>query len=153
MKNCFFIGHRDTPQEVYPILLQTIQHLILTEGVTDFYVGNYGAFDRMVVRAVRECKQHHNITLTALIPYHPTERPITISEGVNGTFYPPGMEYIPRKFAIVKANQYMVDHVDHLVAYAWHPASNARNLLEYAKRRAATGALQIWNIYEIITMK
>jgi hypothetical protein len=27
----------------------------------------------------------------------------------------------------------MVDHVDYLIAYAWHPASNAQKLVEYAK--------------------
>ena len=29
----------------------------------------------------------------------------------------------------------MVDHVDYLIAYAWHPASNARELAEYAAKR------------------
>lgn len=29
----------------------------------------------------------------------------------------------------------MVDHVDYLIAYAWHPASNARNMVEYAQKR------------------
>jgi hypothetical protein len=28
----------------------------------------------------------------------------------------------------------MVDHVDYLIAYAWHPVSNARKLVEYAKK-------------------
>ena len=56
-------------------------------------------------------------------------------EGFDGTFYPPGMESVPRKAAIVRANRYVVDHVDYLIAYVWHPASNARELVEYAKRR------------------
>ena len=30
---------------------------------------------------------------------------------------------------------YMVDHVDYLIAYAWHPASNARELVEYAHNK------------------
>lgn len=50
-----------------------------------------------------------------------------------GTYYPPNMERVPRRVAIVRANRYMVDHVDYLIAYAWHPASNARELVEYAK--------------------
>ena len=70
-----------------------------------------------------------------LIPYHPAERPINPKKGFDNTFYPPGMENVPRKLAIVRANRYMVDHVDYLIAYAWHPASNARDLVEYAQKR------------------
>ena len=44
------------------------------------------------------------------------------------------MEDVPRKLAIVRANRYMVDYADFLIAYAWHPASNARELVEYAKK-------------------
>ena len=29
----------------------------------------------------------------------------------------------------------MVDHVNYLIAYAWHPASNARDLVEYAQKK------------------
>jgi hypothetical protein len=45
------------------------------------------------------------------------------------------MEKVPRRFAIPHANRYMVDHSDYLIAYAWHPASNARNLVDYAMRK------------------
>ena len=48
-----------------------------------------------------------------------------------------------RKAAIIRANRYVVDHVDYLIAYAWHPASNARELVEYAKRRVKKGSLFI----------
>ena len=61
----------------------------------------------------------------------------------GSTFYPPGMESVPRKVAIVRANRYVVDHVDYLISYAWHPASNARELVEYAKRREKKGSLFI----------
>ena len=54
-------------------------------------------------------------------------------KGFDGTYYPPDMERVPRRVALVRANRYMVDHVDYLIAYAWHPASNAQELVEYAK--------------------
>ena len=105
-------------------------------GVTEFIVGNYGGFDHMAAKAVIAAKERHpGITLSMLIPYHPTERPIETPQGFDNTFYPPGMEKTPRRLAIVRANRYMVDHVDHLIAYAWHPASNARELAEYAAKR------------------
>ena len=74
-------------------------------------------------------------TLTLLLPYHPFDRPIQTPKGFDGTFYPPGMETVPKKAAIVQANRYMVDTCDFLIAYVWHPASNALELTEYAQRK------------------
>ena len=81
-----------------------------------------------------------------LLPYHPYDCPIPVPEGFDGTFYPPGMEAVPRRFAIVRANRYMVDHSTHLIACAWHPASNARNLVEYAQAKAKKGAIRVENL-------
>ena len=52
MGSCFFIGHRETPDQVYPALLETIEHHITEYGVAEFVVGQYGNFDRLVIRAV-----------------------------------------------------------------------------------------------------
>ena len=136
MKSCFLIGHREASSEMLPALRQAIEQHILEYGVTEFIVGHYGAFDRMAAKAVADAKaQHPEITLSMLIPYHPAERSIELPSGFDNTFYPPGMEKVPRRLAIVRANRYMVDHVDYLIAYVWHPASNARDLVEYARKR------------------
>lgn len=136
MKSCFFIGHRETSIEILPTLTEMVEKHITEYGVTEFIVGNYGGFDHMAAKAVIATKERHpNITLSMLIPYHPAERPIELPQGFDNTFYPPGMEKVPRRLAIVRANRYTVDHVDYLIAYAWHPASNARELVEYAKKR------------------
>ena len=91
----------------------------------------------MAAKAVVSAKVlHPGITLLLLLPYHPAEWPIETPPGFDGTFYPPGMESVPRRYAIVRANRYLIDHVDYLIAYAWHPASNARDLVEYALRKS-----------------
>ena len=46
--SCFFIGHRETPDRVYPTLLETIERHIAEYGVSEFVVGQYGNFDRLV---------------------------------------------------------------------------------------------------------
>lgn len=108
---------------------------VLTEVFKEFLVGHYGGFDKLAARAVIDAKKAHTeVTLTLLLPYHPAERPMAAPEGFDGTYYPPDMERVPRRIAIVRANRYMVDHVDDLIAYAWHPVSNARKLVEYAKK-------------------
>ena len=147
VKSCFFIGHRDASPTVFPALAETVELHSIEYGVTEFIVGHYGSFDRMAARAVIKAKARHpDITLTMLLPYHPAERPVPLSPGFDNSFYPPGMETIPRKLAILRANRYMVDHVDYLIAFAWHPGSNARTLIEYAEKR---NDLQICKLYEI----
>lgn len=136
MKSCFFIGHREASEEIFPCLMQAVEYHITTYGVTEFIVGNYGGFDRMAAKAVLAAKKlHPEITLSMLLAYHPAERPVTLLCGFDNTFYPPNMEKTPRRFAITRANHYMVDHVDYLIAYAWHPASNARDLVAYGRKR------------------
>ena len=143
-KSCFFIGHRETSEAIYPTLYAAVEQHILEYGVTEFIVGHYGGFDRLAASAVKEAKRFYpEVRLILLLPYHPAERPIPMIEGFDGTFYPPGMESVPRKVAIVRANRYVVDHVDYLIAYAWHPASNARELVEYAQKRQQKNCIQV----------
>ena len=144
MKSCFFIGHREASSDIFPALAEAIELHIVEFGVTEFIVGNYGGFDRMAAKAVIASKgRHPGITLSMLIPYHPAERPVVLPQGFDNTFYPPGMEKVPRRSAIVRANRYMVDHVDYLIAYVWHPASNARDLMEYAKKRERRNLISV----------
>ena len=136
MKSCFFIGHREASSDIFLALAEAIELHIVEYGVTEFIVGNYGSFDYMAAKAVIAAKERYpGITLSMLIPYHPAERPLELPQGFDNTFYPPGMEKVPRKLAIVRANRYMVDHVDYLIAYAWHLASNARDLMAYAQKK------------------
>ena len=136
MKSCFFIGHREVSTEVLHALCAAVEQHIVEFGVTEFIVGHYGGFDRMAAKAVIDAKiGHPEITLSMLIPYHPSEQPVELPAGFDNTFYPPGMEMVPRRLAIVRANRYMIDHADHLIAYVWHPGSNARKLVEYAQRK------------------
>lgn len=146
-KSCFFIGHREASEEIYPALYAAVEQHIVEYGVKEFIVGHYGGFDRLAALAVKEAKRlYPEVKLTLLLPYHPAERPIPTPDGFDSTFYPPGMESVPRKIAIARVNRYVVDHVDYLIAYAWHPASNARELVEYAKRREKRDLISITSI-------
>ena len=116
-KSCFLIGHREVSEEIYPVLYAAVEQHIVEYGVTEFIVGHYGGFDRLAASAVKEAKRFYpEVKLTLLLPYHPAERPIPTPDGFDGTFYLPGMESVPRKAAIIRANRYVVDHVDYLIA-------------------------------------
>ena len=76
-KSCFFIGHREAPDNVLPILQEAVNKHIEEYGVTEFIVGHYGNFDHLAAKAVIAAKRlHPGITLSLLIPYHPAERAI-----------------------------------------------------------------------------
>ena len=147
--SCFFIGYREAGERLLPRLEPVIERLITEENVRYFYVGGYGGFDRIAAAAVKRTKQKYpDITLMLVLPYHPADRPIDTPNGFDGTYYPDGLENTPRRYAIVRTNQIMVDTCDWLVCYVRHGASNSRNLLEYAERRKGKGLIQIINIGE-----
>ena len=146
-KSCFFIGHREASEEICSVLYAAVEQHIVEYGVTEFIVGHYGVFDRLAASAVKAAKHlYPDVKLILLLPYHPAERPIPTPDGFDNTFYPPGMESVPRKIAIVRANRYVVDHVDYLIAYAWRPSSNAQELVEYARKRQRNLCLSITRI-------
>ena len=110
-KSCFFIGHREVSEEIYPALYAAVERHIVEYGVTEFIVGHYGGSDRLAMSAVKEPKCFYpEVKLTLLLPYHPAERPVSTPDGFDSTFYPPGMESVPRKIAIVRANRYVAGY-------------------------------------------
>lgn len=132
-------------------MLEVERH-ITEYGVEEFIVGNYGRFDRLAANVVMQLKeQYPNIKLVRLLAYHPSERTVISMDGFDDTYYPTGLESVPRRLAIVKANRSTVDLADYLIAYVCHPASNARALLEYAQRPARKASIMITNLGEVNT--
>ncbi len=135
-KICFFIGHRDAPREIYPMLCDVIEEHIVSHGVKEFIVGHYGNFDAMSARAVINAKSKYpDITLTLLLPYHPSLRKTNLPTGFDSSLYPEELDGVPKRYAIVRANKSMIERADHLIAYVRHIASNAYNIVEYAEKR------------------
>lgn len=140
MKSCFFIGHREADERLLPELCKCVERLICEEEVSFFYVGVYGGFDRLDATDVKKMKeQYPAISLMLVLPCHPAERSVELSPGFDGSYYPEGMERVPRRYAIIRANQRMVDSCDWLVCYVRHGASNSRKLLEYAEKKREEG--------------
>ena len=136
MKTCFLFGHRDAPDGLRSCIEAAVEYHYRELGINQFIIGAYGNFDRMAAGAVKAVKQRHSdICLSLLLPYHPAERPVEIPPGFVSTLYPEGMESVPRKFAIVRANQYMVKNADTVICYVKH-FGNTRALLEQAQKRS-----------------
>lgn len=143
---CFFIGHRNAPDSLIPTLDELVERHITEYGVREFTVGRYGHFDYLAAQAVLKAKKRHpDVRLVYLRPYHPGERPTEIPKGFDNSFYPFVDEKVPKRLAIVRANRYMVDNSDYLIAYACYPG-NARELLEHAQARERKGLIHIENL-------
>lgn len=135
-KRCFFIGHRNAPESIYPNIVSTIEKLIVENEVEEFIVGNYGMFDSMVIRALQQTKiKYPNIVLLLLTPYHPSVKKVIKPEGFDDIYYPEGMEFVPHKAAIVRANEIAIKNSEFLITYFTHSASNTEKSIEYAKCR------------------
>jgi len=149
MSSCFFLGHRDSPESLWKAIYDAAVRHITEYGVTEFIVGHYGRFDNMAARAVIAAKQRFpHITLTLLLPYHPSERPVPLAEGFDCSLYPPDIEKTPRRAAIVCANRYAIAHCEYLIAYSRYAAGNTEKLIRFAYTRAAKGTLRITNLAE-----
>lgn len=148
MKTCFFIGHRNTPETVRPLLDAAVERHIAEYGVDRFIVGRYGAFDAMAASAVVRAKQAHpDVELLLLLPYHPAERPVELPQGFDSSYYPEGMESVPRRLAIVRANEYVIRHVcDLLIAYDRYLATKTHDFVELALRREKKGLMRVKNL-------
>lgn len=148
MGTCFFIGHREASDQLFPYIRESAERLIQECLVRDFYVGGYGNFDRFASEAIIQLKKAYPcIRLFRVLAYHPAEQLIELQSGFDGTYYPEGMEYVPRRYAISRVNRVLINQSDFLIAYVWHTASNAKKLLEYAKKREQKGLIRIINLY------
>lgn len=144
-KVCFMFGHATTPSDVLPLIEETAERQYVEQGIRTFIVGNRGSFDRYASTAIKALKRRYNdITLMLLLAYHPGERAVELSEGFDGSYYPL-LENVPKRYAIVRANQYMIDTADSVICYVNH-VGNTRKLLEYAQRRQRRSGMVVDNI-------
>ena len=135
-KRCFFIGHRNAPESIYLNIVSTIEKLIVENGVKEFIVGNYGMFDSMVIRALQQMKiKYSDIVLLLLTPYHPSVKKVIKPEGFDDIYYPEGMEFVPYRVAIVRANEIAIANSEFLMTYLKYSVGNTSIFVEYAKNK------------------
>lgn len=128
-----FLGHSELSDEekVWSWLCDTLQ--VLTEqGAHQFLFGGYGRFDSMAASAVLQYKNSHpDIASVLIIPYLNRK---TEAFQYDSIVYP-SLEHVPRRYAILKRNEWMVDKADMVVAYVTHDWGGAAKALAYAKHK------------------
>ena len=154
MFTCFFIGHRDAPLSIQEKLNETVEYLVKDCWVNDFIVGRYGDFDRMAVSAVQRvicAYPRKELTAELLDPYAlDTHASPLLPHYFNNYYYPEGLEMVPKRYCIEKANQLVLDGADYLVAYVARDGGNAAKLLRRARRMEKKGYIKVINLAEMI---
>ena len=129
-----FCGHGDKyySDDFRKRLYDTVEELI-KKGAKEFLLGGYGSFDSMAAVVVRELKQAYpKIRSTLVIPY--LDRKYDNMGYYDAFVYPP-IEQAPKRLAIIKRNEWMVDNSDVVIAYVDHDWGGAARTYAYAVRR------------------
>ena len=133
-KTCCFFGHREVTHNIKPKLTEIIEKLITEYGVTDFYVGRQGQFDSMVYSVLKELKANYpHIRYTVILAYMPDEH-IKELYGED-TLFPDGLETVPKRFAISKRNDWMIQQSDYAVCYVHKITGGAAKFREKAEEK------------------
>lgn len=137
-----FCGHGD---EIYNEVLRERLYDVLEElinkGTTEFLLGGYGAFDLLAARTVKSLKEKYPHITSVLVNAY-------INRGYDSDLYDcseyPPIENVPKRFAIIKRNEWMVKQADILIAYVRYDWGGAAKTLEYAMKKKK----HIINLYE-----
>ena len=131
-KSCCFFGHSEVTHNIRPKLTAIIEKLITEDGVTEFYAGNQGQFDSMVFYVLKELKaKYPKIRYTVVLAYMPDEH---IKEVYGeGTLFPE--ESVPKKFAISKRNDWMIQQSGFAVCYVHKITGGAAKFREKCVRK------------------
>ena len=132
--NCLF--NNDVKEQLKNILLDEI----IKNPTCKFYLGGYGDFDGLCLRMLKDFKANFpEIELIFITPY--LDKNYSKLEFAkyhyDDVIFPP-LESVPRKFAILKRNEWMVDEADLVIAYVIYSCGGAAKTLEYAKRKNKT---------------
>ena len=127
-----------------------LKHILIKEitknSTCKFYLGGYGNFDGLCLRTLRELKKEfQDIELIFITPYidQNYSKLEFAKYHYDDVIFPP-LECVPRKFAILKRNEWMVDSADLVIAFVKYSWGGAAKTLEYARKRKK----QIINLVE-----
>ena len=135
MKTITFCGHSNLSKSESDIIKEKLYTQIkelICQGAEEFLLGGYGDFDVLCARVVCELKGNYpQIKSTLVIPYINRDYDKTLYDSSE---YPP-IETVPKRFAISKRNEYMIQRADVVIAYITHNWGGASTTFKYAKRK------------------
>lgn len=128
-----FCGHSDEvySKEIREKIKYEIE-ILINQGADTFLLGGYGEFDMLCAGIVKELKnKYQTIKSVLVIPYLNVKYD---TDYYDYTEYP-DLEKVPKRFAILKRNEYMVNKSDIIIAYIKHEYGGAYKTFTFAKRK------------------
>lgn len=133
-KACTFFGHRDCPETIKPKIREAVIDLIENHGVTMFYVGHQGNFDRLVRSVLKEVTTAYpEVGYAVVLAYMPSTK--KRADDSSDTLLPDGIEKVPKRFAIPWRNKWMIEHADYVVTYVTRLFGGAAQFSSLAKSK------------------
>lgn len=138
-----FCGHRDFVEtaEAENQLTMFLEKYARENVRLVCYNGGYGNFDYFAAKCVQRLQERYsNIRNCLILPYIDQtflDRIEIFKNHFDETIYPP-LETVPRKYAIIRRNEWMIDSTDIIIAYVKYSWGGAARTLEYAKRKKKT---------------
>lgn len=132
-----FCGHRNilsNKDEIRKNLIEVVENLIKKDA-KEFLLGGYGDFDYMCASVVKELKAKYSYIKSVLVTAYLNA--YFDKWLYNETEYPP-IENTPKRFAIIKRNECMVDRSNIVICYVKYDTGGAAKTLKYAKKRNKT---------------
>ena len=137
--NITFFGHSNYSSSLKDEerLLELLEKVACGRQV-HFYLGGYGGFDSFALNCAIKYKQNHKDTrLIFVTPYLNkwlNERKDILEKNYDEIVYPE-IERVPKRLAITKRNEWMVDQADCLFVYVRTHYGGAYRALLYAHKR------------------
>ena len=138
MAICAFFGHRDAPMSnrLEERLEAVVRELITQNGVDHFWSCEQGTFDRLSRLVVKKFIKEFNLVfihiVTAYFPSEAVQR--WMDEQDYDLIYPEELVRVPKRAAIVRRNEYMVQNADFIVCYIDHDYGGAYEAVQKAKK-------------------
>lgn len=102
----------------------------------DFYIGWYGDFDNFALKCAKKYKEKHADAKIIFITPYIDKNYARLDNALrifDETIYPK-IENTPKRFAISKRNEWMIDKADYIFFYVFLHFGGAYNALRYAHK-------------------
>lgn len=113
---------------------------LIAKGADSFLIGDYGDFDGLAASVCLALKKDYpNIEVCLVLPYYRPHIDDYTQQRYNrfDSVITPALENTPYRYRIIKANQYMVDQADIVIAYV-RSGGGAAKTMEYAQKKRKT---------------
>ena len=130
MLSCAFFGHREYQYGGYRDRLEDAIKYLIELGVTEFYSGNRGAFDRLCAHTVWNLKDEYpEIRNILVLSYLPNK--FNLPEWYDDAVYLLDKK-VPQRFAISHTNRKLAQAVNYIIVGVEHKWGGAWSVYNYA---------------------